>query len=71
MFLKSKRDGSLIEVLDPVKLYDPNLTEFSGRFHAGEELQEPENFSKLDVVFPSGEALPLCWLDRNYHLQAA
>jgi hypothetical protein len=71
MFLKHKRDGSLIEVLDPQILYDPYQTEFPGRFHAGEELQEPEKFSKLDVIFPSGESLPRCWVDGNYQQQAA
>ena len=37
-----------------------------GRFQAGEELQEAERFTKADLNFPSGEALPRCWLDPNY-----
>jgi hypothetical protein len=40
-----------------------------GRFHAGEELQEPERFAKADLSFPSGEPLPRCWLDPGYQLR--
>lgn len=71
MFLKHKRDGSLVEVMEVEKLYDPYQMEFLGRFHAGEELQDEESFSKLDVIFPSGEPLPRCWVDRDYRQQAA
>ena len=39
-----------------------------GRFHAGEELQEAEQFAKTNLSFPSGEALPRCWLDPAYQL---
>ncbi len=32
----------------------------------GEERQDPEKFDKAGLVFPSGEALPQCWLDAHY-----
>jgi hypothetical protein len=32
----------------------------------GQEEQDPETFMKQNLVFPSGENLPLCWLDANY-----
>jgi hypothetical protein len=49
-------------------LFDPSRTVVPGRFHAGEELQDPMNFPKQELSFPSGEALPRCWLDPAYRL---
>ncbi len=66
MFLKHTASGDLIEVLDSVQLHDPFSAVVSGRFQAGEEVSEPEEFKKKDLVFPSGEALPLCWRDSQY-----
>ena len=40
-----------------------------GRFHAGEEMQEPQDFAKSDLVFPSDEPLPRCWIDGSYKTQ--
>jgi len=71
MFLKHKRLGSLVEVLTPEKLYDPCQKEIIGRSHCGEELQDPENFIKSEMIFPSGESLPICWLEPNYRFKAA
>ncbi|MEJ2644326.1 MAG: acetyltransferase [Gammaproteobacteria bacterium] len=66
MYLKHTSSGDLVEVLDLQALFDPFKTELSGRFHAGEELQEPATFAKSALVFPSGEALPRCWVDAHY-----
>ncbi len=66
MYLKHKPSGDLVEILDVALLIDPCRGEVKGRFHAGEEMQDPENFSKSELVFPSGETLPQCWLDRHY-----
>lgn len=71
MFLKEKRSGELVEILTLENLYDPCRVEITGRFHCGEEMQEPESFQKSQLVFPSGEPLPHCWLDPNYRRQAA
>jgi hypothetical protein len=67
MFLKHSHDGSLVELLQPNQLWDPFATTVLGRFHAGEELQDPQNFSKGDLLFLSDEPLPRCWLDPHYH----
>ena len=67
MYLKHK-SGSMVEVLAVSDLFDPSRKLVPGRFHAGEELQDPTDFSKQDLVFPSGEALPRCWLDPGYRL---
>jgi hypothetical protein len=68
MFLKIHHDddSSLLEVLDLKQLFDPFVTSIDARIHAGEEMQDPQSFLKADVFFPSGEALPRCWLDPHY-----
>ena len=66
MFLKTKQDGSLVEVINLAPLMDPFARQLEGRLHAGEELQEPGLFAKAELAFPSGEPLPRCWLDPAY-----
>jgi hypothetical protein len=66
MYLRDKRSGDLIEVLDMAAMIDPCIAQLQGRFHAGEELQEASTFTKNDLEFPSGEALPRCWVDASY-----
>lgn len=66
MFLKLANSGDLVEVLDVRSLGDPCRGSVAGRLHAGEELQDPETFAKSDLSFPSGEALPRCWVDAEY-----
>jgi hypothetical protein len=66
MFVKDSNNGHLVEVMDSAALMDPARPQFEGRYNWGEELPEPEQFRKSDVVFPSGEPLPRCWLDVHY-----
>jgi hypothetical protein len=66
MFLKDRISEKLVEVLDTRDLFDPNLARISGRFHAGEEMQDAADFAKSELIFPSGEALPRCWRDPHY-----
>jgi len=66
MYLLHRPSGSLVEVLDAAALADPCRGEVAGRFHAGEELQEPEPFPKAELAFPSGEPLPRCWVDPRW-----
>lgn len=69
MYLKQMRSGDLVEVIDLPGLFDPFAASVRGRLHAGEELQDPADFAKSELVFPSGEALPRCWLDPDYRAQ--
>jgi hypothetical protein len=71
MFLMQRQNGHLVEVVDMESLYDPCRGKILAKSHAGEEMQDPEDFAKSEMVFPSGEPLPRCWLDSNYRLQAA
>jgi hypothetical protein len=66
MFLQHKLTQDLIEILSVDDLFDPCLAEVTGQNHCGEELQEPDVFLKRELMFPSGEALPRCWLDSSY-----
>ncbi|NJO42235.1 MAG: acetyltransferase [Cyanobacteria bacterium CRU_2_1] len=66
MFLTHKPTDVLVEVMDLIDLFNPCCSEITGREHAGEELQDPTTFLKAELMFPSGEALPRCWLDRYY-----
>lgn len=66
MLLVQRDTGHLVEVLDIKRLFDPFEKEFEGRLNYGEDLPDPENFQKADVLFQSGEPLPKCWLDAHY-----
>ena len=66
MYLRDKQSGDLVEVLDALAMVDPCIGQLEGRFHAGEELQDAASFTKGDLEFPSGEALPRCWMDAGY-----
>lgn len=66
MFLKDTKNGDVVEVLDIKALVDPNQSVVVGRYHAGEEMQDPAKFDKAELVFPSDETLPRCWVDVNY-----
>lgn len=66
MFLKDKGKDDLVEVLTLMDLFDPFCKTLVGRYQHGEEAQDPEKFNKADLCFPSGEALPRCWIDAHY-----
>jgi len=67
MYLRNKENGDLVEVLDITAMVDPCRDELAGRYHAGEEMQDPATFKKSILVFPSGEDLPQCWVDAGYN----
>ena len=69
MFLKDKTNGDLVEILTLKELFDPCQGEVVGRYQQGEEVQDPEKLKKADLLFPSGEALPKCWIDPHYRGQ--
>lgn len=65
MFLKNKNNGDVVEILDIAGLTNPLHAQVAGRYHAGEELQDPENFDKSVLIFLSGESLPACWTEKQ------
>lgn len=66
MFVKDRKSGDLVEVMDLKALADPFKANILGRIHAGEEMQDPQDFIKMDLIFPSDEPLPKCWIDPHY-----
>ena len=68
MLLKQNKDtgGHLVELTEIGDLINPNHTHIEGRLDYGEELQDPEQYAKADLIFPSGEPLPSCWIDPHY-----
>jgi hypothetical protein len=66
MLLQDKKTGNLVEVMDLESLINPNNSEIVIQVQAGEEEQDPEPLRKKNLSFPSGEDLPVCWLDANY-----
>lgn len=69
MYMKRKLDGHLVEILGVQDLTNPLHHWVVGRMHYGEEIQDPEKYAKADLLFPSGETLPRCWMDVHYRDQ--
>jgi hypothetical protein len=66
MLMQNKQNGTLIEILDVAALVNPVENKILVSGQNGEEEQPPEKISKEEIVFPSGENLPRCWVDANY-----
>ncbi len=66
MLLNDKTTNHMVEILSISDLIDPYKAEVAGRYHYGEEMQDPEMLSKSNLVFLSREALPKCWMDPHY-----
>lgn len=66
MFLQNKSAQTLIKITNIEDLFNPLRQEINGRSQEGEEEQDLQAYAKQDLVFPSGEDLPRCWLDANY-----
>ncbi|ACK71806.1 conserved hypothetical protein [Gloeothece citriformis PCC 7424] len=69
MFLQQKQSNELIEIIDLENLYDPCQKRVMGRSQAGQEMQDAQSYLKVELIFPSGETLPLCWIDPDYRLR--
>ncbi|MBD2136898.1 acetyltransferase [Anabaena sp. FACHB-1237] len=69
MFLQIKNTRDLVRIVDFQELLDPNSKIVHGQEQQGEEEQETDTYTKDELVFPSGETLPRCWLDASYRLQ--
>ena len=56
MFMKSRNNGDLVEIIDLQALYDPNLAGVRGRFHAGEEMPDESDFDKAVTAYEAAVA---------------
>ncbi|MEB3182510.1 MAG: acetyltransferase [Nostocaceae cyanobacterium] len=66
MLMQDKTTGVLVKILDVEELINPNKNDISGQSQSGQEEQQPESFNKENLIFPSGEQLPRCWIDVDY-----
>jgi hypothetical protein len=71
MYLKHRESGHMVEVLGVDDLFNPMHESLFGRYHYGEEAQDPERFAKASLIFLSGEELPQCWRDVHYRDRGA
>lgn len=69
MLLHNKQTDALVEIRDIEALTNPVKQEVPGQIQSGQEEQDAEQFDKQNLVFPSGEPLPRCWVDANYQLR--
>lgn len=66
MFLQIKDTNDLVKIVNFEELIDPNTDSVHAQDQEGQEEQETDVFRKDELVFPSGESLPQCWIDANY-----
>jgi hypothetical protein len=66
MFLKNRNNGDIVDVENLCDLTNLFHDKVLGSYQVGEELQDPQEFNKVDLVFLSGEELPKCWTDPKY-----
>lgn len=66
MLLHNKETDSLVEINDLKALINPAEGAVVAQSQSGEEEQDPEPMQKQNLIFPSGENLPRCWVDASY-----
>ena len=68
MLLKVRSTNHMVEINNLLDLMNLNCDKVEGREQEGEDIhaQDTESFSKSELVFLSGEALPRCWTDPHY-----
>jgi hypothetical protein len=66
MLLQKKDNGTLVEILDFEEAINPNHNQVMAKVQSGQEEQDAESIQKQNLIFPSGENLPLCWVDADY-----
>ncbi|MDZ8185322.1 MAG: acetyltransferase [Nostoc sp. ChiSLP02] len=66
MLLQIKDSGELVKIVEIEELLDPNTDVVRAKDQEGQEEQQADTFKKENLVFPSGEDLPRCWLDADY-----
>lgn len=71
MYLKHVPSGDLIEIIDLPDVINPASPTIRARSYTDENIRRAENFLKTELAFPSGESLPLCWIDSRYNEHAA
>jgi hypothetical protein len=71
MLLQIKDSQDLVKIVDVQELLDPTSEIVHAQDQQGQEEQETDIYKKEELVFPSGEKLPLCWLNAQYRMAHA
>ncbi len=71
MFLKHSQTGDLVEAIELRAIFDPFVESIQARSQTGEDTMDIDSYEKSELLFPSGEPLPLCWRDSHYREHAA
>lgn len=71
MFLRQVSTGDLVEVIDLTDVINPYSSTLRARAHMGEVVHRADVYLKSNLEFPSGEPLPLCWIDGHYREHVA
>jgi hypothetical protein len=66
MLLQLKDNGEMVKINNIQELIDPNQDVVHAQEQEGQEEQQTDSYKKDNLVFPSGENLPRCWIDANY-----
>jgi len=67
MYLKHTLNDELVEVIDLQDVVSPFASSVLARSYRNDKQQKPERVPKYELVFPSGEALPVCWTQKSFH----
>ena len=62
VYLKHVPSSELVEVIDLQDVINPASTTVLARSYRNDMQQRAERYPKIELVFPSGEALPACWI---------
>ena len=71
MYLKHIKTGDLVEVIDLQDVVNPHSPTIRVRLDGIEGGQRNDDLLKSDLAFPSGEPLPVCWVDGTFRAHAA
>ena len=66
MFLQIKDSRDLVKIVDIQELLDPTIKTVHAQEQEGQEEQETDIYQTVELVSPSREKLPRCWLDAHY-----
>jgi len=66
MFLRQMTSSELIEAIDVMSIVNPSCSTFVARTYLNDEMADVKRYNKQEMMFPSGEPLPRCWLEPGY-----
>jgi len=71
MYLMQIMTGDLVEVIDLQDVVNPHSPTIRVRINGSERAPRIDDLLKSALAFPSGESLPVCWIDGKFHAHVA